>query len=259
MTNDELSTPSISLPSLHDLIVQSLPWSIRRIAYPHQGADTIAYIEMAVHEICKRQRVLDRLEARIKFELWTNRKRQPEGHWLQKLAQDQSALVKAGSLASLVGNQVSEAVQQSLAQILHELENHSAIAALCHTPSDEETLWLDAFFPEDFSRCDNEQLPATSINTWGVECLPLSTHCLELSWNFSAELLQHLRARKPAFVELHKCPNITIPWETKRAISMKQGLCLQFVADSPLLRRVALLHCIHGARQNDGSLLGLKP
>jgi hypothetical protein len=228
----------VASATLQELIVAEMPWSIRRLAYPHREPhETLDYIDGTVAELRDREVVLLRLEQRLRTELMADEHSgAPNGRWLQRLAQDQGALVKTSSLTLLVEATVKEAVRRPLARLLHQLEGRSALASLRCTKaaSPKERLWLDVYLPQ------NGASLGAAPGSWGSECMPLASHHMSLKWQFSVELMRQLAARRADFTK--------IGTTSERERSIKQGLCLQFVSDEDdtLRRLVSLMRGLSG-------------
>jgi len=219
--------------SLRDVIKEQLPWAIRRLGYPHrQPRETLDHVNAVVAEMMSNLAVLDRIEMLLSAELTKGIATSvAAGRWLQQLACDQGALVRASSLCSLVLEKVVEAVRQPLALLLWRIEKSSALTGLVAIARSEAQLrlWLNVFMPEDSS------LPKPPADCfWSTESLRLDAHETVLEWPYSPEVLRLFEGRRSDFTELGT--------SAARIQTVKEGLCEQFVTDSELLLRLALLH-----------------
>lgn len=236
----------LPIPSLPELIKAQLPWALRRLGYPHSNAkDTLDYVKRVQQELLVNTRVLWRFEQHLRRELVQRGANKRTGLWLPQLAHDLGALVKASSLSALVREELVAAIRYPLALLLHRLESRSALAGLrscCSTA--QKQMWLDVYLPEDAASA-LEQSTHSPDGDWGLECLTLSSHHTRLRWAYSGEFEKQLRSRKAQFVEL-----CAPDWTRERVASMRLGICLQFLSEEPLLRRLAMV-----AAQGDGDFV----
>ena len=233
--------------SLRDVIKEQLRWAIRRLGYPHrQPRETLDHVNAVVKEILSNVDVLHRIEVLLSAELEKGVSNSAgAGRWLQQLACDQGALVRASSLCSLVLEKVVEAVRQPLALLLWRLEKSSALTGLVAVARSEAQLrlWLDVFMPE------GSPLPKPPADCfWSTESLRLDAHETVLEWPYSPEVLRLFEGRRVDFTELGT--------SAARINTVKEGLCAQFVSDSELLLRLALLHDGGAAQAQSGLQFG---
>mmetsp|Transcript_16892 Transcript_16892/g.40381 ORF Transcript_16892/g.40381 Transcript_16892/m.40381 type:complete len:3239 (-) Transcript_16892:1608-11324(-) len=228
----------LPLASLLDLIKSELPWSVRRLRYPHNDAcETLTY----VGKICKMMlgncALLERLERRFSLILTERSTSKMRGDWLPELASDLGALIKASSITMLIRNVILFSVRELLALVMHHLESRSALAGLliC-TTTKEKALWLEVYLPDDEARSVLGPLIQPPQMDWTTECLLVASHSMQLHWAFSKEFEKQLRLRKSQIIDL--CAPV---WNPESMRSITRGLCHQFLED-PLLRRLAIIH-----------------
>jgi hypothetical protein len=191
---------------LREKIITSLPWCLRRIKYPHPRLTkekknrTRMYIEDAVERLSGTSQILDELEQRVRGSIGKDDVAMRRGE-LQRLASDQAALVKAGTLSMLIRRHMLELVRKPLTQLLYALEQRSAIAILLPPAMGKATQLGKRVFQDTLGHVVSN-LPTMPVSYREVDSLEISAHHTALEWPFSGMFAAALLQRKPRFIRM---------------------------------------------------------